>query len=122
LKDLPDAYQGNRQRYYLQFITIKENNRSLEVIDGQQRLTTMTILFCILSYLINSDQDKNFVYGKLVYEVRKNFIQQFIYQNIDQLLTSTSWNAFIENKPEHDNQDIYFIYNAARAIEFFFKD
>lgn len=53
LRDVYDAWKRNQDStYYLQFITVKRTSetgrRVLEVIDGQQRLTTLSILAAIL--------------------------------------------------------------------------
>jgi len=122
LKDLFDAFQQqghSRRGYYLQFVTLKENSSSLEVIDGQQRLTTITILFRVLGHLAGKDHLVDFVSGKLVYEARSNFIRTFIYEQVDELLGSTSWEEFINDREEYNNQDIYFIYRAAQTIAAF---
>ena len=53
LRDVYDAWKRNPEStYYLQFITVKravdpENRTVLEVIDGQQRLTTLSILAAV---------------------------------------------------------------------------
>jgi hypothetical protein len=119
LKDLYNAFTSNSDRYYLQFLTLKSREHELEVIDGQQRLTTLTILLCVIEYLHESDNIDNYVYGKLKYQTRQNFIEKYIYNNVDQLLNSKDWNSFRDQNPEHDNQDVYFIYNAAWAIHDF---
>lgn len=54
LRDVYDAWIKDSQReYYLQFITVKKRieqgrTNSLEVIDGQQRLTTLSIILSVL--------------------------------------------------------------------------
>ncbi len=51
LRDIYDAWTRNPDStYYLQFITVKRNSVDsvLEVIDGQQRLTTLSILAAVL--------------------------------------------------------------------------
>jgi len=53
LRDIYDAWKRNQDStYYLQFITVKRTSdagrRVLEVIDGQQRLTTLSILAAVL--------------------------------------------------------------------------
>ena len=58
-RDIADAMQKDKNsQYYLQFINVKENDkgneRYLEVIDGQQRLTTLSILAAVLK---NNDLD-----------------------------------------------------------------
>lgn len=55
LRDIYNAWKrNNNSTYYLQFITVKqamnEGLRGLEVIDGQQRLTTLSILASVLKY------------------------------------------------------------------------
>ena len=65
LNDLWDAfkaYQRNeRKEYYLQYITLKRNSelRYLEVIDGQQRLTTLSVLLSTLSLKLENENISN---------------------------------------------------------------
>ena len=66
LRDLFNAFDTNRKRYYLQFITVKEGLNDLEVIDGQQRLTTLTIFFSVF-YNLTQHSTGNFVQQKLKY-------------------------------------------------------
>ena len=118
--DLFTAFsKGRDNRYYLQFITLKENGKEFEVIDGQQRLTTITILFSVLNYEEIGNQEY-FVENKLKYKVRDNFITQFIYQNIGLILQSENWEIFLEQNHNSandiDNQDVFFIYHATRFI------
>ncbi|HNK59773.1 MAG TPA: DUF262 domain-containing protein, partial [Leptospiraceae bacterium] len=50
--DIIDAWSKNEDTYFLgSMILIKKENKFL-VIDGQQRLTTLTILFCVLRDLL----------------------------------------------------------------------
>lgn len=52
--DLVNAYKNNKENkdldpnYFLGSIVVIKNKDSYEVVDGQQRLTTLTILFCTL--------------------------------------------------------------------------
>lgn len=119
--DLFSAFERG-SRYYLQFITLKENGSELEVIDGQQRITTITILFSVLDYSLVKNEEDNFVSEKLKYQVRENFVKKYIYDNISTLLDSESWKSFVINDPEHDNQDVFFIYHAAKAIHKFIEN
>ncbi len=52
LSDLYDAYQNKRNKYYIGIITIVERDEAdgctWEVVDGQQRLTFLTLLACEL--------------------------------------------------------------------------
>lgn len=118
MRDLHSAFEkGSDNRYYLQFLTLKENEDQLEVIDGQQRLTTLTILFCILAHFEEVKIESNFFRDKLKYQVRENFVKEYIYENISRLLDTQNWADFVENHPEHDNQDIFFIYHASKFIK-----
>jgi len=62
-RDIFDAIQKNRDsQYYLQFINVKEQTvgdrqRYLEVIDGQQRLTTLSILSAAFKHKFGDDKD-----------------------------------------------------------------
>lgn len=58
LKDLSIAMDNNEEAYFLGSIVLIRNSDSsaYQVIDGQQRLTTLTILFCVLREL-SEDKD-----------------------------------------------------------------
>jgi len=121
ISDLIDAANKPNIEYYLQFITTKvskiNNEPVLEVIDGQQRLTTLTILLSVLEYIIG-DGKKAVSNDLLSYEVRPNvtvFFQKHIYQNIGTLISDT-WEDFKDKYPENDEQDIFYLFNAARKI------
>jgi hypothetical protein len=121
MQDLFDAAKNQNNEYYLQFITTKSSKAKgipvLEVIDGQQRLTTLTILLSVLSYKKGNDEDA-ISNGLLLYEVREKvnvFFQNHIYQKIDTLM-SDSWDEFILKFPDNDEQDIYYLFNAAKKI------
>jgi len=120
LKDLLKAFELKKDTYYLQFLTLKNNNDELEVIDGQQRLTTLTILYSVISDLSAGKGD--FVLDKLNYQARQNFIRKFIYENIAAMLSTSDWKAFCDANEGFDNQDTFYIYHAAKAIERFLKN
>ena len=121
MTDLIDAFAARPKEYYLQFITVTssthEGETVLEVIDGQQRLTTITLLFSVMNYRLKSEQ-KPFTENKLSYEVRENvsdFFNKFIYNNIGELI-SLDWQALISQHPGFDEQDINYLFNAAKKI------
>ena len=101
-----------------------ENGNKFNVIDGQQRLTTITLL---LSYLEKSEIVKN----KIFYAVRErsnDFIQKVI-SNEDQLLADVircnDFDEFLsitsEIDKDYDFQDIYFMFTALRTMDSWFK-
>lgn len=121
MSDLLTAFETKRDRYYLQFLTLKIKDDGLEVIDGQQRLTTITILFCLLNHIEETVSDENLVKYKLNYQVRENFLNKYIYENIDLILATGDWEEFIQKHYDHNNQDVYYIYNATIAIYKFLR-
>ena len=116
LNDLYAAFKISTDRYYLQFITLKDNGVSFEVIDGQQRLTTLTILFSVFFHKCEEVNEDNFIKDKLIYQTRKNFIEEFIYNNIENLISHDKWDDFIKAYPSHNNQDVFYIFHAVKAI------
>lgn len=123
MSDLLGAYkQENRKPYYLQFLTLKMKDSEWELIDGQQRLTTLTILFSVFSRLPEIGPEAEFTRDKLNYQVRQNFVQEYVCNNVQALLDADGWRSFIERHPEHDNQDVFFLFEAARAIHRFIEN
>lgn len=93
--------------YCLQPIVVKEkSNKQYEVIDGQQRLTT---IYLVLNYLnqdfIPKKRDKLFT---IDYETRTN-TKKFL-QELE------------EEKSEHDNIDFYYIHEAYKSIAEWFEN
>lgn len=121
MKDLFNAAENPNGEYYLQFITTKlstiKDINVLEVIDGQQRLTTLTILLSVLANKQTNDSQA-LSNNLLSYEVRPkvtDFFNNHIYQNIDSIL-SKKWNDFITEFPNNNEQDIFYLFNAANKI------
>ena len=121
MKDLFNASENPMNDYYLQFITTKlsqaGDSNVMEVIDGQQRLTTLTILLSVLA-LKKNNNGQAVSNSLLSYEVRPKvtqFFSDYIYKNIAEIL-SISWSEFIKAFPDNDEQDIYYLFNAANKI------
>jgi len=120
LKDIHEfETDGDNDLFYcLQNITLVEKEENLNVVDGQQRLTTLTLL---LSYFNESSLIKN----KINYAVREPsniFLQKVISNDnhfISSILLSTSFEEFIKNE-DFDYQDIYFMYSALRCMNNWF--
>jgi hypothetical protein len=118
LDDIKDADVEGEKFYCLQNITIiKTNEGKFNVIDGQQRLTT---LFIILSYLDKSDVVKE----KIEYSIRKethDFLTDFIVTRKIWDGKFDSYESFINDHKRYDKPDTYFIFNAAKTIESWFE-
>jgi len=133
MNDLRDAYNSyklnnNKGEYYLQYITVKKNDigEYLEVIDGQQRLTTLAILFSVFAM---NPVCENFTHGKMNYAVRKNvenFLKKYVF-NCDKLksILSLEWNSelgLIIEDETYNEQDIFYIFHAIKKINELLED
>lgn len=122
LNDIKKAFELKKKEYYLQYITIKETKDGqdtvLELIDGQQRLTTLSILIAVAANnLAENDYTKdNFATGKLDYAVRGNFFQEAIHSDLKQYLAE-DW-----EEPDDFSQDKHYIISAARKINKFINE
>lgn len=129
ISDLWEAYNSaknsNRKEYYMQYITVKKINTAnhLEVIDGQQRLTSFSVLLSVVNLLL--DNEINLVKDKLEYAIREDFFNQYIYHK-DKL------KSFLEAEWHHEkginingksinNQDVFYLHSAAQYIHYFLK-
>ena len=152
LTDLWRAFEnqpksGAPVEYYLQFLTFKaaradDGTAVLEVIDGQQRLTTLSVLFAVLRTLADLEAGKEFGFtevasqvvadvagesGKLEYAVREGFLERYVYHGrVQHLLDAASWEAFVEPEADgsdfdRDQQDVYYLFRAARKIGAFLE-
>lgn len=120
LDDVNNFEMSDGKFYCLQNITIISDGKQFNVIDGQQRLTTLTI---ILSYLGN----KLLVKDKVRFP--ENSIRKFTNQFLNNIITNNDvdfpnedWEEFIEQYPDYDLQDISHIYNVQNAISIWFKN
>lgn len=87
IKDLISEFENatidgkiyEHHEYYLQGITVKESTETIELVDGQQRTTSLFILLCVLKNLgVDIDIQLN---NKLKYDVRESaneVLQDFI--------------------------------------------
>jgi len=83
----------------------------------------LTILLSVIEYIIGGNE-KAISNNLLSYEVRPKvtiFFRDYIYQDISTLM-SDNWNGFIEEHYEYNEQDIYYLYNAANKINKMLRD
>ncbi len=126
MKDLLDAFHAKDPEYYLQYITVKKSSYNgesvLEVIDGQQRITTLTLLFNVISHILKSNEAP-VSHAKLVYGIRPKvaeFLAAFDFKNLEGIIDKP-WKSFLEESSDHDEQDIYFLYAAMQKMHFELK-
>lgn len=116
LNDVND-HKENNGRYCLQPVIVKEDGNGLiELIDGQQRVTS---LYLILYYLT-----KEKFYG-ISYETRpatKEFLDNKLEELNESVINEVSWLDFIIQYDEYDNVDIYHIYEVYSHIHNWFHN
>lgn len=101
MNSIIDSYEKETE-LFLQGITVSENDKSIEIIDGQQRTTALYLLLCYLKY------DSGF---RIKYNVRTE--SDAFLLNIKNLSTLDLNNVCIE-KSKEEYQDIYFFKKTIR--------
>ena len=111
---LNDIYEFEPQKenefYCLQPIVIKEDSGKKELIDGQQRCTT---IYLILKYLGKDTFD-------ISYQTRKQSAE--FLTKIATLGISGEWNDWLASYSEEDNVDNYHFFQAYRTIQDWFAE
>ncbi len=119
------AKNSNRKEYYMQYITIKKINKEnhLEVIDGQQRLTSFSILLSVIDLILKSQ--KNLAKGKLEYAIREDFFNNYIYDNDKlEIFLTANWHnetGININGIEINKQDVFYLHSSAQYIHTFLE-
>lgn len=117
LEDI-DAFEPQypEDYYCLQPVVVKkqtiDEQENLELIDGQQRLTT---IYIILAYLTNKS------FFKLCYKTRKEssiFLNQHIFQLED--CVDKTFDDYVKNHPQLNNIDNYYFFSAYQAVQDWF--
>lgn len=139
LTTLHEAYTTNQYDYFLQYLTVKKQQDGLpvlEVIDGQQRLTTLTLFFGVgraAGWLTEHD----FTQQRLRYDIRRDeagqsLLDRYVYNTtaLQELLgigvagvVAPTWDKFLAGQPAGtDRQDMYHLFEAAQCIYDFGKN
>ena len=106
--------------YCLQNITLVEKGEVFNVVDGQQRLTTLTV---ILSYF----GEYPLINDKLCYNVREEterFLCKYIFKESN-IRDFESWEGFLKATSEEDDydfQDIFYLFTAYKTVQNWFKE
>ncbi len=100
---LEDIYSNGNKAYCLQPVVVRKDSDRFELIDGQQRLTT---LFILLQYIKREYKPRISLKYELVYETRSNSADYL--NNIDERLAES-------------NIDFYYIFHAYKAINDWFN-
>lgn len=95
---LEDIYSNGSKTYCLQPVVVRKDSDRFELIDGQQRLTT---LFILLQYIKREYKPRISLKYELSYETRSNSADYL--NNIDERLADS-------------NIDFYHIFHAYKAI------
>lgn len=82
-EDIFSAMEASDENYFLGPLILIKRNEDFEVVDGQQRLTALTILFCVLRDLYLKDNKKiiNTIKSLVDQKYRLRLITQAHYQN-----------------------------------------
>lgn len=110
LNDTYEAFQQKTDNYFLQFITVKydRQNDRYEVIDGQQRLTTLSLLFYVSAMFGKENIAKNKVVYSRYIDKERNVFDDII-ENIEDEDDSRD--------TEIQTQDFYYLVRAGRRIK-----
>ncbi|SEO65152.1 Protein of unknown function [Mucilaginibacter gossypiicola] len=119
LDDIDNFESEDGKFYCLQNITLVPNGKHFNVVDGQQRLTTLTL---ILSYL----SARGIVYNKVRFP--ENSIRKETNKFLNAMVTvegvqfpELSWDEFIREYEDYDHQDIGHLYRGYQAVVGWFK-
>lgn len=114
------AFKPIDEKFYcLQNITIVPYEEMYNVVDGQQRLTTLTLL---LSYLGETELVKN----KVVFPDNSIRTETNRFLN-DEVISGNSvilggWENYLNGKEHYDHQDIYHLFHAYNSIDNWFLE
>ena len=104
LRLLNDVYQNGKNNYCLQPVVVRKTEDSYELIDGQQRLTTLYLIYRYMKDVNPFFDDPAF---NLVYETRDNS-QEFL--------------KSVDLSRRDENIDFWFIPNAYETIQKWFEE
>ena len=123
LEDI-DRFSPNAGKFYcVQNITlVPTDNGCFNVVDGQQRLTTMVLILSCLGETDLVAQKVRFPVNSIREKTNK-FLNSYITNSEKKLLEEfPTWEDLRDELPEFDHQDIFHIYQAYKAITLWLEE
>ena len=101
---LNDVYQNGKKNYCLQPVVVRKSDETYELIDGQQRLTTLYLIYRYMKDVNPFFDDPDF---NLIYETRDN---------------SEAFLQSVDLSRRNENIDFWFIASAYETIKKWFEE
>ena len=118
--DILEAYKNNLQdkeidkNYFLGSVVVVDKDKYQDVVDGQQRLTTLTILFCTLRdmQLFNDEDDEYYLIQESIAKRNKKRLTLTTHSNNQALFEETIINGIDFNKSKKELKENRFLQTA----------
>lgn len=117
---LNDIYYHKVGKYCLQPVITDEQKEGIELIDGQQRITTIYLLLCFLG------EANYFSIDYLTRKASHAFITEKISEMNEAIVSNKDWDSFISELSDshlnYNNVDVYHFYLVYNEIHHWFSD
>jgi len=118
--DILESYKNNLQdkeidkNYFLGSVVVVDKGKYQDVVDGQQRLTTLTILFCTLRdmKLFNEEDDEYYLIQESIAKRNKKRLTLTTHSNNQALFEETIINGIDFNKSKKELKENRFLQTA----------
>jgi uncharacterized protein with ParB-like and HNH nuclease domain len=118
--DILEAYKNNLQdkeidkNYFLGSVVVVDKDKYQDVVDGQQRLTTLTILFCTLRdmQLFNDEDDEYYLIQESIAKRNKKRLTLTTHANNQALFEETIINGIDFDKSKKELKENRFLQTA----------